>query len=223
MAKIIIANWKSNKDFEAVSAWMEDFSRANFDPEQVEVIIAPAMPFLTMARSLLPQGVALSAQDLSPFPAGSYTGAVSAHNLSGLVDYVILGHSERRQYFNETHQLVAQKVEQALALEITPIVCVDRSYISQQADAIDSNLLSECIVAYETPSAIGSGKNVAVSEVVEAKEEIRAVFGDVKVIYGGSVNDQDVAEYFLVCDGVLVGTASLEAESFIKIIARAQV
>lgn len=221
MANLIIANWKSNKTLEEAELWLDGFAGVDFDQDKTKVIVAPPAPFLDTARVKLPEGIAVAAQDVSPFPAGSYTGAISARNLAKLADFVIVGHSERRQYFHETHRDVALKVEQALAANITPIVCVDREYITDQASTLDAAALSECVVAYEPLSAIGTGSNVSVAEVVEVAERIKQEFGDVRVIYGGSVNWQNVSEYLMVCDGVLVGTASLELSEFSKLIAKA--
>jgi len=222
MANLIIANWKSNKTLEEAELWIDGFAEVGFDQSKIKVIVAPPTPFLDTARAKLPEGISVAAQDVSPFPAGSYTGAISARNLAKLADFVIVGHSERRQYFHETHRDVALKVEQALAADITPIVCVDREYITDQASALDAAALSKCVVAYEPLSAIGTGSNVSVAEVVEVSGKIKQEFGDVKVIYGGSVNWQNVSEYLMVCDGVLVGTASLELSEFSKLIAKAE-
>lgn len=222
MAKFIVANWKSNKNLVEAQSWADGFAGFDFDHEKSKIIIAPPSPFLETVRAKLHDRVFLASQDISPYPAGSYTGAVSARNLSGLAEYAIVGHSERREYFSENHQQVANKVEQAISLGIIPIVCVDSGYISEQAMAIDSDLLSKCIVAYEPLSAIGTGNNVPVSDVTEVTSQIKQKFGDVPVIYGGSVTRENVSEYLLVCDGVLVGGVSLDLSEFISLIKMAE-
>ncbi len=163
-------------------------------------------------------------QDLSKFAAGSYTGAVSTANLADLhVKYAILGHSERRNYFHETHADVAGKVAQALDVGITPVVCVDREYVQAQAAAIAPEQLNKCVIAYEPLSAIGTGNNAPVDVVKQTVDQIRQVFGDVSVLYGGSVTAENISEYLLVTDGALVGGASLEIGIFIELLQNASV
>ncbi|NCN87820.1 MAG: triosephosphate isomerase, partial [Candidatus Pacebacteria bacterium] len=145
--------------------------------------------------------------------------AVSAVNLEGLnVEYAVVGHSERRHYFAESDIDVANKVDQAVEAGITPVVCVDEEYIESQSYAIDNKYFDKCIIAYEPLSAIGTGDEMDSDKVLEVVKRIRQVFGDVRVIYGGSVNGSNVKEYLKVCDGVLVGGASLKVKEFEDII-----
>lgn len=225
---IIIANWKSNKSIEGVEKWIEEFNNKlksdNMD-EAIKVVIAPSYCHLDIVAKKINaiENVSLATQDLSQFSAGSYTGAVSGVNLDGFhVKYSILGHSERRQYFHETDADVAMKVDQAINNGIIPIVCVDEEYLESQAMSIETEYLEKCVVAYEPLSAIGSGKNEDVGEVSEVAKRIKSFFGNVPVVYGGSVTDMNVAEYLLVTDGVLVGSASLDCESFWRIIKKAK-
>lgn len=221
---IIIANWKSNKSREGVEKWLAGFEElVNLEglSESLKVLIAPSYCHLQLVSEQITtiKNTALATQDLSQFSAGSYTGAVSTVNLGGFsVEYSILGHSERRRYFHETDSDVAMKIDQAVNNGITPIVCVDKEYIESQAMSIDKSYLEKCIVAYEPLSAIGSGENEDVGKVRQVVEKIKSIFGNVPVIYGGSVNDMNVAEYLLVSDGVLVGSASLDLNSFWKIL-----
>lgn len=228
--KLLIANWKSNKTNTEVAEWLSAYSTSLTLPKSgVEVVIAPSLVGVAQVSWVLhnqmrPDAQAITQvglQDLSPFPAGSYTGAVSAYNVKELgVKYAIIGHSERRRYFHETHQDVANKVTQALENGITPIVCVDDEYIAEQAAAIEKDALSRCLVAYEELSAIGTGNNEPLDHVKEVFSRIKTVFGQVPVIYGGSVDAENVAEYLDFADGVLVGTASLQVEEFVSLIAK---
>lgn len=221
--KYVIGNWKSNKSEEEVKIWLKEFAGAVAQNSQVKIIIAPPFPFLRLAANTADQvtNLELAVQDLSPFPAGSYTGAISTHNLEGLgVKYAIVGHSERRRYFKETNQDVANKVERCLEAEITPIVCVDDDYISSQAFAIKKEYLTKCMVAYEALGAIGSGQSTPVDKVKKVYGQIEQEFGSVKLIYGGSVTSQNVVDYLAISDGVLVGEASLKIESFLGLIER---
>lgn len=217
--KLIIANWKSNKLQADVEAWLGEFKA---DTNQVDVVIAPPFTYLAQVGLQLPAGTKLGAQTVSSFPMGSYTGAVNAHQLKGLgVKYVIVGHSERRRYFHEDHQDVAKQVQEVVAQNMTPVLCLDKEYIEDQAHALDPGLYKACIVAYEPLAAIGSGHNEPVGEVKKVVEKIREVYGAVPVIYGGSVTEDNIGEYMLVCDGALVGGASLEAKQFDSLVAAA--
>lgn len=217
--KYIIANWKSHKDAQEIQEWLSDLSNSEFRNSNLEVVIAPPFPYLSMLQLANSLNFKLAAQDVSPFPPGSYTGAVNAEQLSDLsVRYAIVGHSERRRYFHESHSDVANKVERCLEASIQPIVCVDDEYITVQAAAIPEKLLSSCMVAYEPLSAIGSGQNEPVEQVKQVYEKITQVFGQVKLIYGGSIAAENVKSYLEIGDGVLVGTASLKSSDFLALL-----
>jgi triosephosphate isomerase len=172
-------------------------------------------------KSAISQKVAVGIQDISAYPAGSYTGAISGANLSGFnVKYCIVGHSERRKYFHESLEDIAKKVDQCLAEQITPIVCVDRQEIKFQADLIESSQYKKIIVAYEPVEYIGVGVAQDVAEVVQVINEIKKVFGEATIIYGGSVNADNVSEFSgqNEIEGYLVGSASLDAGQFAHIV-----
>jgi triosephosphate isomerase len=224
MKKLLLSNFKSNKSITEASSWLDIFlekvsalNLTNFD-------LAVAPSFLSLkdyseqiSASNFP--IKLTTQNISAYPAGSYTGAVSVKNLEGLnLEYAIVGHSERRKYFGENSELVAKKVEQAIDGGMTPVVCLDTEYLEEQISAIDSNLLEQCIFAYEPLSAIGSGNNADVGTVKEVSQKIKTLAGEVPVLYGGSVTDQNVLEYLLVADGVLVGSFSLDPSQFAQLV-----
>lgn len=215
--KYIFANWKSNKNLETAQQWLDDIGVV---VSEHEIILAPSFPLIgAIYAQALEKNFKLGVQDISPLSAGSYTGAVSAVNLEGFnVSYAIVGHSERRHYFEESDIDVANKVDQAIEAGITPVVCVDEEYIESQAYSIDRKQYSKCIVAYEPISAIGTGDEMNQRKVREVVKRIKKAFGDVRVIYGGSVTGDNVNDYFEVCDGVLVGGASLDAEKFKRLI-----
>ena len=220
--KLIIANWKSNKNLASAKEWLEEFSKSagKTKTSGKEVAIAPPFDLLEIVKENLPEGVVLAVQDMSAFPAGSYTGEVGISNLKGFdIRYAIVGHSERRHYQKETDLDVANKVERALEAGIAPIVCIDEPYLISQARAIESKNLGKCVVAYEPISAIGTGDEMRPEKVLEVVGEVRKHFGeDVRVIYGGSVDTTNVGDYFEICDGVLVGGASLKVQEFLKLI-----
>jgi triosephosphate isomerase (TIM) len=219
MEKLLIANWKSHKKLQAASQWVEQFTTATAGKNpRGTVVVAPPFSLLQTVQEAIEGFEApliLGAQDVSKYPFGKYTGEVAAASLADLgVRYVLVGHSERRRHFNETNQEVAAKVSQVLEAGLIPVVCVDREYVQDQAAALASDQLEKVLVAYEPVEAVGTGNNQDVGVVQEVVKEIRQAFGEVRVLYGGSVTEFNVGEYLLVCDGVLVGGASLEVSDF---------
>jgi len=225
-----VANWKSHKTIEEAQEWLETFSKLLLTRQyqtDLSVVLAVPFPFLNLVHDWLeargdqePQ-IFLAVQDLSSFPSGKYTGAVSTRQLEGLgVSAAILGHSERRRYFHETSQDVAAKVTQALEAGMLPIVCVDDPYLEEQAAALQSAERTQVAVVYEALETIGTGVSLSTEEFEAARARIRAAFGEVPALYGGSVDSQNILEFVPPADGVLVGTASLEAADFVAIIDR---
>lgn len=217
MSKLLIANWKSNKTPQLATDWCNSFSAKI--PEGTTVVVAPSFSLLSTVERSLPDSVLLGAQDVSQMPMGSYTGAINAQQLQAHdVSYVLVGHSERRKYFHETNQDVALKIQQLVTNNLIPVLCLDEEYIDSQADALESRDIPGLVVAYEPLAAIGSGNNAPVDEVTRVAEKIKQTFGDVPIIYGGSVDERSVREYLMVTDGVLVGGASLDAAQFAKVV-----
>ncbi|MBU0974123.1 triose-phosphate isomerase [Patescibacteria group bacterium] len=224
MSKLILANFKSNKSIIDTNLWFEKFLK-NIDDSvlsKLDVSVAPSFVALVSAEKVLEKigkNVSLSIQNISSFPAGSYTGAISGQNLSGLkIKYAVVGHSERRKYFGEKSSDVALKVTQSLQNGIMPILCVDTEYLEEQFGLIDKKELEKCIVAYEPISAIGTGKNADVGKVKGVVEKVKRLAGNVPIIYGGSVDEFNINEYLMVTDGALVGTASLDADQFQRLL-----
>lgn len=221
MAKLLVANWKSQKSLSQAQTWLKTVGEllGITTLPGITPVLTPPFPFLVPLTPMVQDlGWQLGVQDISPFPAGSYTGAVSGANLHGSpVKYAIVGHSERRHYFHETIQDVARKAEQALDVGITPIVCVDKQTLEPQAAAL-GEAASKCIVAYEPTGAIGSGNNAPLAEIKEFHEHVKRLFDSVPFLYGGSVDELNINEYLLVTDGVIVSTASLAAQQFVKVL-----
>ncbi len=226
MSKLVVANWKSNKNQAEVKLWLKQFLTADLlltlKKLNLSVALTPAFVFVDLISQAVSdkENVFLATQDISPYPAGSYTGAVSAFNLSTWpVKYVIVGHSERRRWFRETSSDVALKVEQALANKLTPIVCVDENNFKEQAGKLSESVWKQCVIAYEPKNAIGSGLAADVSEVEKMVKKIKRQFSDTtKVLYGGSVTELNINDFLNVVDGVLVGHESLDADSFLNLI-----
>ena len=233
--KIIFGNLKSNKSSNQMREWFVDFkdilakdSKKSVSGEKpfskIDAVLAPAYPFLHLVNENSTEtGLVLGIQDISSYPAGSYTGAISVQNLVGLgVKYTLVGHSERRKYFSETNEIVAKKITQALSADIIPIVCVDEGSLDDLAVKVSAEDMASCMVAYEPSGAIGSGENAALSDVKSFGKKVRTLFGDVPYLYGGSVDESSAAEYLLVTDGVIIGTASLDAKQFVSLLKSAQ-
>lgn len=222
LRKMIIANWKSNKNMTAATEWVDTFLQQ--DRKAVyEYIVCPPTPLLAAVQPLVAAHVQLGVQDLSPFGAGAYTGEVAPENMTGLnVRYAILGHSERRKYLHETSQLVAKKVSSALEAGITPIVCVDREQFQEQADQMDARDRERIIVAYEPVHAISTfgGEQDPIEVTLETIQQAHDIFGaNTPILYGGSTNRDNSLQYLKEDSiaGILVGGASLDAEHFAQL------
>jgi triosephosphate isomerase len=221
--KLIVANWKSNKTQTEASNWFTVVG-PKAASATAKIVVCPPYPFLPVLNYLITSqkfNITLGVQDVSPFPSGSYTGAVSVRNLEGQgVKYAIVGHSERRKYFGETNQTVANKVSLLLEEEIMPIVCVEESGIVAQAAALEGGERKKVVVAFEPSGHIGTGDPDSLADVLRVAGLIRASFADdTQVLYGGSVDEKNCRE-FLSSDkinGALVGTASLDANEFLKL------
>ncbi len=213
----IIANWKSNKNVTEALEWVDQVGpKLPKDIEDLKVVVCPQFVDIIEVRKSIQVGnypLIVGSQDLSPFEQGSYTGEESASDLKGFVNLAILGHSERRQNFGETDEMVSKKVTQAKEVGIIPLVCV-------QSD--ETPVPENCeIVAYEPVFAIGTG-------TPDTSENANAVAQSIKeknpqvtqVLYGGSVNAQNCVGFvdMPAIDGLLIGKASLDANIFLDIV-----
>lgn len=237
---LVVGNWKMHGSLSAVREFAASWTAA---PPQVRVAIAPPFPYLAALAEALPE-VGLSAQDCSSQPDGARTGEVAASMLADLgCQWVIIGHSERRQYHGEAEALIAAKVSRALAAGLWPILCVGETLSQRESgeheQVVASQLLgalagmdvTSVVVAYEPVWAIGTGLT-ATPEQAEAmhchlRQLLRRDFGDaasaVPLLYGGSVKPDNAAALFACenIDGALVGGASLKAADFAAIVGAA--
>jgi triosephosphate isomerase len=248
---LMAGNWKMNLNHvEAVGlvqklAWtLED---KKHDPEKSEVVVLPPFTDLRTVQTLVDGDklkIAYGAQDVSAHNAGAYTGEVSAAMLHKLgCSYVVVGHSERRQYHGETDALVNAKSKKALRSGITPIICVGEEqkireegthveYVTEQLvgsiDGLSAEQVSGLVIAYEPVWAIGTGKVATSADAQEVCAAIRAKIADlhdqatadaVRILYGGSVKANNVAQIMAEADvdGCLVGGASLVVDDFAAI------
>jgi triosephosphate isomerase len=215
----LVANWKSCKTLNESLLWLESMKEFKLN-ELIKVIVCPPFPYLNamykhIVRHWLP--IKLGAQDISAYPFGAYTGAVAAPMLNEFITYTIVGHSERRRYFHETDQEVANKASQALENNLTPVVCIDEPYLEPQINVLNDMPKEKLMFAYEPLAAIGSGKPDTPEHAQSIAERIKAmVQADVPVLYGGSVTAENIKSFTTMpaISGALVGGASLDAEDW---------
>ena len=242
---VMAGNWKMNKTRDEALQFIYSVNNELPSNEKVEsVICAPAILLRCLVKR---QGseLRIGAQNMHYAESGAYTGEISPNMLETTgVSYVVLGHSERREMFNETDEAINKKIVAALAHDITPIVCCGETLEQREANQVEevlgnqirkayANLPSEdvakTIIAYEPIWAIGTGKT-ATAEVADetcgfVRSVIREMYGsavaeEIRILYGGSVKPSNIEELMSKenIDGGLVGGASLEAESFLKLV-----
>ncbi len=223
MKKYVIGNWKCNKDAEEARSWFSEFARRYRPVAGLTVIVAPSFICLQSlsqhVHALGLENVSLAAQDISPFPKGSYTGAVAADMVKEMVDYVIIGHSERRRYFHETSQDVARKMSEVAEVGLIPIVCVDKPYAMSQLLALNDIDSKEMIIAYGPVEAMTVRIPEPPLKAAETARFISQIQPGRPVVYGGSLEPGNVQDYLQLTGlaGIFVGQASLDVHSFLAI------
>jgi triosephosphate isomerase len=244
---IIAGNWKMNKNPDEAFALMDSMLEDLDVMEGVDIVICPPFTSIEIFAELF-NGTTLSlgAQNMHWKDSGAYTGEISPLMLVGRCEYVILGHSERRQYFHETDEDVRKKVEAAVRHKIKPIICVGENHeqreaghtveiIHKQVSAALHGLPAEdaltCTIAYEPIWAIGTGQPATPEGANHVAQQIRdhvrvlngkTVAEELRIQYGGSVTPANIGEFMRQpnIDGALVGGASLDRDAFIQIVAK---
>lgn len=246
--KIVAGNWKMNKTFsEALDLTAEVIKLHSAEVKNnARVVMCVPFPFLQAVRNATKGSVcSTGAQNCSEHESGAYTGEVSAAMLRSLdIPYVIIGHSERRQYFGETGAQLAKKIDRTLAHQLTPIFCcgepleirekgTHESLVRQQVQEglfhLSAEGILKVVIAYEPVWAIGTGKTASTQQAQDMHAVIRKELGgkygstvadDIPILYGGSVKPDNAKELFACpdVDGGLVGGASLKARDFVDII-----
>ncbi len=243
---IIVGNWKLNKTSREAVAFVKSLWSLVADVTDIEIVVAPTFTGLSVVAQALASGnIRLAAQDVFWENSGAFTGEVSPGMLKDVgCDYVIIGHSERRQYFGETDENVNRKVKAAHAHSLKPIICTGESLEEREAGktgavvkdqvlngiaGLSADQIASTVIAYEPVWAIGTGHNATPDQAQEVHALIRLLVSEiystdvaaqVRIQYGGSVKPDNTAELIAQpdVDGALVGTASWEAESFAQIV-----
>jgi triosephosphate isomerase len=223
--KIVLANWKASLSPSAAGRWCDAFAGQYRPAKLLRVVLA--VPFLMLAdlRSRcrdLP-GVVLAAQDVSPFPQGGYTGATPADWLTGLADYVLVGHRERRRYFHETNQDAANKVSEALAAELQPILCVSRAGLAGQLSALETADLEKTLLACTADEADTLEVARSTAGVADDARYFTRMAGGRPVLYGGGVDSGNVAGLIALPElaGVMVARGCLDPGNFVRLLQNA--
>ncbi|OFO62927.1 triose-phosphate isomerase [Peptoniphilus sp. HMSC075B08] len=238
--KYICGNWKMNKTSSEALEFAKEIN--DFDFDRVDILIAPSFVTLESLRKNLKDEIKVAGQNVSEFEDGAFTGEVSTSMLKDIgVKDVIIGHSERREKFSESDEIINAKVKKALADDLSVILCLGESLeIKEEGKEIDfvrdellNSLdgvddLENLTIAYEPIWAIGTGKTCSSEDAENMCREIRNVIDEkygeisqqIRILYGGSVKPSNAGEILSKenIDGVLVGGASLKASDFIEII-----
>ena len=247
MRKVIVAgNWKMNKTAKEAGEFFAEFKPLVKDVKNAGIIIgAPFTALETAVRETKGTNIKIAAENMNAKESGAYTGEVSPLMLKDLgVEYVILGHSERREYYGETNEIINEKVKSALAHDLKPILCIGEKLEEREANTtedvvksqiigglkdITADQMANVVLAYEPVWAIGTGKTATPAQAQEVHAFIRSLLTDlfgaqvaenVTVQYGGSMNDGNAAELIAQkdIDGGLVGGASLVPAKFTVIV-----
>ena len=246
--QIAAANWKMNLTYQQGEALLNEILKENISLKaHQQVVFAVPFPYLVMANGAVDakEGYDIAAQNCSNKASGAYTGETSAEMLYSIgVRYCVIGHSERREYFAEGNKMLAEKLDQLLINDITPIFCCgeplairekegQNAYVETQLKEslfhLSADDLRGVVIAYEPIWAIGTGKTASTQQAQEMHAHLRAVLAkqygkavaeEISILYGGSVKASNAKELFASpdVDGGLVGGASLQAQEFIQII-----
>jgi len=243
---IIAGNWKMNKNLVEVNTFVTDTKDEVPAEDKVDSIVCAPFPYLqTLVEETKGTDLKVAAQNMHFEESGAFTGEVSPVMLKDLgVEYVVLGHSERRELFAETDEMVNKKAKAAFKHDLTPIICVGESLEQREANEtmdlvadqvkkaladLTEDQVKESVIAYEPIWAIGTGKTATSEQANEVCTHIRETIADVvskeaadaiRIQYGGSVKPENIDELLEQSDidGALVGGASLEADSFLQLV-----
>lgn len=211
----IAANWKSNKTIDESLEWLDIVGPGLVKNENIEIIVCPLFSCIAELKKEIQDKnypIILGSQDLSPFGTGAYTGEEAAPLLKDLINFSIIGHSERRENFGETDEMVKEKFDQAKESGIEPILCIQNA---------NTPIPGGCsIAAYEPIFAIGTGTPDTPENAQIVAKEVKEKTPGINILYGGSVTDQNCKDFVSEQDiaGLLIGKASLDPKEFLKIV-----
>lgn len=243
---IIAGNWKMNNTVAAGTALVKELAPLVKDNNAVDIVVCPTFTALAaVCEAVKGTNIHVGAQNVHWEKSGAFTGEISAEMLTELgVEYVVIGHSERREMFGETDEYVNKRAKAALAAGITPIICCGETLETREAgttndfvsgqikaalEGLTAQQVASLVIAYEPIWAIGTGKSASV-EIAQncchiVRDQVEKMYGKeaadaVRVQYGGSVKPENIVEYMAQpdIDGALIGGASLKVESFTDII-----
>ena len=245
---IIAGNWKMNKTAVSAVEFVREIRNGLQNIEGVDKVVCP--PYLAIPgvyEALQATNIGIGAQNMHFAESGAYTGEAAPNMLTPFCQYVIIGHSERREYFNETDEGVNKKAKAALAHGLTPIICCGETLAQNEAgetqafvsgqikaalDGLSNDQVASCVIAYEPIWAIGTGKSATAAEAgniigLTVRGAVADVYGEetaqkVRIQYGGSVNENNIADYMSHpdIDGALVGGAALKP-TFVQLVQNA--
>ncbi|MBA7618904.1 Triosephosphate isomerase [subsurface metagenome] len=240
---MIAGNWKMNTTVSEAVALVEEMRQGLDEVDNVEKVVCPPFVSLSAIKDLIKgTSIKLGAQNLYFEEKGAYTGEISPLMLAELCEFVIIGHSERRQYFNDTNEVVNKKIKAALKAGLSPVLCIGEKLEENEAERTEEvvtgqlksslagiDYTTSLIIAYEPIWAIGTGKAATSQQANETIGLIRRniselygkeAAGDLRILYGGSVNAANATELMQQpeIDGALVGGASLKADDFLSIV-----
>jgi len=241
---MIIANWKMNGSKELIKDWLDFVSQNIESNRDKECIFCPPTSYLDFTRTLIKENfkdIRLGSQECNSELSAPLTGGINSQMLVDIdCEFVIIGHSEQRAHLKESNKLLSDKLKTSIGVNLKPIFCIGESLqqkeanetkkiLLEQLSALPHNLVNKCIIAYEPVWAIGTGENAEISYIEEIHSFIKTELENktnstsyVSVLYGGSVNLDNCKEIYSSSkvDGLLIGGASLDSETFTKIFNR---
>ena len=244
MNTLFAGNWKMNKSKEEVLEYINEIKKNNFDSKEV-VLFVPSIYLDLVKKELENTNISVGAQNIYHENAGAFTGEISALMLKSMgIEKTLVGHSERRQYFNESDKNINRKIQIALENNLEVFLCIGETLeerlanntnhiiemqVKEALSEIDANQMKKIVIAYEPVWAIGTGETATSDQAQEIcqyiRELIREIYNDdiannIIILYGGSVNNENCTEILSKKDinGVLVGGASLDANNFSDLI-----